>query len=544
MRIQDHRVVALTVLITFASSPLAAQIPLQAAPPPTLIAQGAPLATALPDSPPPAQTTPLPTPPPPAPSPPSDSAPPAPTVQVTSLAQLDLFSSGRDLELGADLWKGSSAEIARAVIPTLGRGPLSPAAASLAQRLLAQAARAPDGAGGDVDLAADRVRALLALGDATTVDAIADRTAGLADKPGLAQTAAEAALITDQNAKACALGDALAVDRDKIYWLRLRAFCQALAGKADAAQLTFTLANQEGKDAVYARLMGSFIAGVGDPGAPALRNGLDYALSRQLKLDLEAALPQASPALAARLAVSIPPPPPPPPAAAAGSIPPPAAGSEADLMAVLRKADTLAQYMAASKSVAPNIAILARDKIALANPVQLAAAAVAAGDPATALLIRGALTQDVTPGASSTDLAILDAMLAVAQGKPDAPTLDRLAERGALAAGKEKARAQAAAALFAALGGPIAPAARGEMVDFDLGRAEAWPARLMVMDASADAGLRGETGLLALSIAELGGASGSRPADRAAIVRALTRAGLAADARAFALEGLIALQSR
>ena len=541
MRIQDRRVVALAALIAFAGGPLAAQIPLQAEPPPTLIGQGPPMATASPDSPPPAPTTPPPAPPPPASPPPA--SPPAPTVQVTSLAQLDLFSTGRDLGLGADLWKGSSAEIAHAIIPTLGRGPLSPAAANFAQRLLAQAARAPDGAGGDVGLAADRVRALLALGDAATVDAIADRTAGLADKPGLAQTAAEAALITDQNAKACAISDALAVDRDKIYWLRLRAFCQALAGKTDAAQLTFTLANQEGKDAVYARLMGSVIAGLGDPGAPALRNGLDYALSRQLKLDLEPALPQASPAIAAHLAASIPPPPPPPPSAAA-SVPPPAAGSEADLLAVLRKADTLAQYMAASKSVAPNIALLARDKTALASPVQLAAAAVAAGDPDTALLIRGALTQDATPGASSTDLAILDAMLAVARGKPDAPTLDRLTERGALAAGKEKARAQAAAALFAALGGPIAATARAEMVDFDLGRAEAWPARLMVMDASADARLRGETGLLALSIAELGGASGPKPADRASIVQALTRSGLASDARAFALEGLIALQSR
>jgi hypothetical protein len=543
-------------LIACAAGPIEAQIPLQAAPPPILIAQAPPLATAAPDSRAPAPTTPPPTPPPPtAPPAPADAAPasPAPAdsapaplaVQVTSLAQLDLFSAGRDLGLGADLWKGSSAEIAHAVVPTLGRGPLSPAAASFAQRLLAQAARAPDGAGGDVELAGDRVHALLALGDAATVDSIADRTAGLPDKPGLSQAAAEAALITDQNAKACAIGDALAVDRDKIYWLRLRAFCQVLAGKPDAAQLTFTLANQEGKDAVYARLMGSLIAGAGDPGAPALRNGLDYALSRQLKLDLEPALPQATPAIAAHLAASIPPPPPPPPDASASASPPPAAGSEADLLAVLRKADTPAGYLAASKNVAPNIAILARDKaIALADPVQLATAAAAAGDLATAQLIRGALTQDATPGASPTDLAVLDALLAVAAGKPDAPTLDRLAERGVEGAGKEKARAQAAAVLFAVLGGPIGDTARAEMVDFDLGRAEAWPARLMVMDASADAGLRGETGLLALSIAELGGAAGPKPADRASIVRALTRAGLSADARAFALEGLIALQSR
>lgn len=534
MRIEKRRIATLATVLALTAGPLAAQSVLQAAPPPPLVAQAPP----LPSPPAAAEPPPQPTAPPDSPPPPS-----VPAVQVTALSQLDLFSAGGDVGLGPDLWKGSSADIAHAVIPTLGRGPLSPAGSALARRLLAQAANAPDGAGADAGLAADRVRALLALGDAATVDAIADRTANLADNAGLSQAAAEAALITDQDPKACAISDALAVDRDKVYWLRLRAFCQTLAGKPDAAQLTFTLANQEGKDPVYARLMASLIAGVGDPGAPSLRNGLDYALSRQLKLNLEPALPQAAPAIAAHLAASVPPPPPPPPELAGGA-PPPPAGSEADLLAVLRKADTPAQFIAAAKAVAPGVAALARDRALLANPVQLATAAVAAGDLATAQSIRGGLTQDTTPGATAVDLAILDAMLAAAQGKADPPTLDRLAERGATVAGKDRSRAQAAAAVLAALGGPIGGTARAAMIDFDLGRAEAWPARLLVLDAAADAGLRGETGLLALSIAELGGAAGPKPADRAWIVRALARAGLSADARAFALEGLIDLQSR
>ena len=75
---------------------------------------------------------------------------PAPGVEVSNLQTLDLFSGGRrDAGLPADLWKGSSAGVARDLIPQLGTKPLSPAAKALAGRLLATAASAPDGAGAD-----------------------------------------------------------------------------------------------------------------------------------------------------------------------------------------------------------------------------------------------------------------------------------------------------------------------------------------------------------------------------------------------------------
>ncbi|MFZ0266331.1 hypothetical protein, partial [Caulobacter sp.] len=46
----------------------------------------------------------------------------------------------------------------------------------------------------------------------------------------------------------------------------------------------------------------------------------------------------------------------------------------------------------------------------------------------------------------------------------------------------------------------------------------------------------------ALSIAADAGPAGPGPVDRARLVRALLKAGLEADARAFAVEGLLALQ--
>ena len=238
-----------------------------------------------------------------------------------ALAQLDLFSAGRDTGLGQDLWKGTSADIARAVIPTLRDAQLSPAAAALGRDLLATASIAPEGAGDDAGLAAARAEALLALGDAEDASDILDHTPGVSSSSALSQVAAEAALVTGRNDKACAFGDALATDRDGVYWLRLRAFCQALAGKTDVAQLTYTLANQQARDPYFARLMGALLAGGADAGDASLRDGLDYALSVQLKLDLTPAMPTASRAIAQHLA-SLPVAPPPPPPALAGGAPP------------------------------------------------------------------------------------------------------------------------------------------------------------------------------------------------------------------------------
>ena len=83
------------------------------------------------------------------------------------------------------------------------------------------------------------------------------------------------------------------------------------------------------------------------------------------------------------------------------------------------------------------------------------------------------------------------------------------------------------------------------MAGFDLGPAAASPGVRLALDLAADAGVRGDAALLALSVAQAGGAGGLAPADRAEVVRALLSApALPRSARAFAIEGLMALQSR
>lgn len=395
-------------------------------------------------------------------------------VEVSRLGGLDLFSAGdkTDKSLGPDLWKDSSAEIARAVIPGIGTKPLSPAARRLAVRLLSTGANAPAGAGNDSALAAARARALLALGEPEAANVSVDRAPNLGASEPLSQVTAEAALLAGNDDKACAVADGLQTGRDGLYWIKLRPFCEAIAGKP-SAQLSLTLALEKAKDPVYARLMTALVAGAGDPGAASDRNGLERALSRRLNLTLPPQ-PHLDPT-------------------------PPTSG------------------MAAVDEI--------RDAIAL-------------GDLASARASRAGLVQDAAAGLTANTLALLDGLIAAATGENMGPTLDRLIERGATGGSKS---APAGALILAALGAPMSADARAEFATFDVGKSVASPARLAALDRAAEAGLKGETALLVLSICQDAGAAGPAPADRARIIQALRKAGLDAAARDFAVEGLMAL---
>ncbi len=227
--------------------------------------------------------------------------PAAAQVEVQPLAAPDYFSQGsRETGLPGDLWRDTSPTTATALIPTVGRKPLSPAANDLAWRLMATAAFGPDKVGRDPDMAAARIQALLALGRPREAWAAAERAPQAAANPALAAAVAETALIIGDDDRACRVAEDLTAGRGELYWLRLRAYCQARAGQTDAAQLTLTLASEKQRDPIVSRLVGAVIAGAGDPGAASVRNGLEYALSRRLALDVAAAK-GAPPAIAAAI---------------------------------------------------------------------------------------------------------------------------------------------------------------------------------------------------------------------------------------------------
>ncbi|MFT4254296.1 MAG: hypothetical protein QM608_17665, partial [Caulobacter sp.] len=228
-------------------------------------------------------------------------APPASgAVAVTTLAPPDLFSTpAAETGLPDDLWNGASPQLMRQILPTLAAKPLSPAFSELARRVLATGARAPKGVGDDPEMGGARALALVALGEAEGARRVLERTPGLDQNSALAMAGAEANLIRGDDQRACAIADALGVDRGAGYWLRLRAFCQQRAGQLDEAQLTFNLAQQQSKDPAYARMMVALLAKTPLTGAGDLRNGVNYALSTTLALETKtpAAAATASPAL-------------------------------------------------------------------------------------------------------------------------------------------------------------------------------------------------------------------------------------------------------
>jgi hypothetical protein len=446
-------------------------------------------------------------PPPPAEAPPPAPLPPIAGVEVQTLQTLDLFSGGRrDTGLPSDLWAGSSADVARDILPTLGTRPMTPAAKALARRLLATAASAPDGAGADQALAAARAQALLALGDARAARLALERLSVIPSNAALSQAAAESALVLGEDDQACAIAQALTVDRGGPYWLKLRAYCQAIAGQTDAAALTVSLATAGGKEAAFGRMMNVVIAGSGDPGPASLRSGVDYALSRRLNLNPAPAMANATPAIAAELAA--------------------APRNPEEALAALSGAKTLDAFTAASRAALPAITVRASaGNLVAAEALLLARASLAAGDPATARTLRLMIAE-----APTVDLALLDGAIAAAGGRVDPQVLDALVERG----GAGSLPAQAGALILAGLGGTVGPAARAELAGFATPRGAALPGRLLALDLAAQAGLKGETALLALSIDAV------TAADRARAVKALAQAGLNDDARALAVEGLIA----
>jgi hypothetical protein len=398
---------------------------------------------------------------PPAPLPPPVAPPPVATssvipqpVEVSALAAPDAFTTpARPTGLPATLWKGTSLQVVQAVLPKLADKPLTGAAAALARRVLGTGAPGPVGAAQAPGLAAERAEALIAQGDPKGAAVILARAPGVDRDPELAQVAAESALLAGQEGRACRIEEALGAGRGDIYWLRLRTFCQAISGKTAEAQLSFDLAQSQARDSVFGRLMGAKLAATGDPGAPSLRNGLDYALSRSLGLDLSQA--KASPAVAAALAATDP--------------------GEAEL----------------------DLADLAPDLAAIAHAI-------------------------AAPGPFQT------------------VELERLLDAAEVSDPKARGHAPAAALIAAAFAEPLGPTLRGRLAALPVPAGKAPAGRTLALEAASAEKRMGETALLALwTCAE---EPSLTVADRARIVRALRRTGLDADARAFALEGLIGLK--
>lgn len=513
-----------------------------------------------------------------------------PVVQAQALGELDAWSAaGAETGLERDLWAGTDQSLARTLLAQLEERPPTGAAAALAARILATGAGAPEGASGDGDLAAARLRALLALGRVEAVALALSRTPRVESSEPLSRLQAEAALWRGQDARACETAQALQTGREGAWWLKLRAYCQLVAGQATTAEVTFGLWRQtEDEDAAFERLFGLALAET-QGGTGAMDSALSYALSRRLDASLPVGERTPRAALAvlaagsgeARLDVAarawrlglIPaetlrnlyappealgaeaitdaagPPQAAPVEIAAVAAAPGAAGeaalyliarSDADparrlaaVEALIARADSPAEQTALAELTGPLIQPLLTEGAAPEEAFALAVAAALSG--------QSDLARSLARGLETTPfrLSVLQALIALNAPQGGTAALDQLVELGGTGSRAARLEAQAAAMIVAAAGVEMSPQARAAFATFDVARPETTPARLTALDMAGDAGRQGEAALLALSIVHQRGGD-LPPADRAAVIRALARAGLVDDARALAREGLLA----
>lgn len=162
--------------------------------------------------------------------------------------------------------------------------------------------------------------------------------------------------------------------------------------------------------------------------------------------------------------------------------------------------------------------------------------------PSVAAALTGA-----EPSPPVIEVAALDATLggiagAIQEGLPPPEAVSALIAAASEANAASRPRLQGAALLAAALLPEISGPDRARIAGFSAVDGRTSPGRRLALNAALEGRRAGEVALLVLWTAADAGAAGPNISDRVALVRALMRVGLLAEARAFALEGLAALK--
>jgi hypothetical protein len=199
----------------------------------------------------------------------AQTAPLAP-VEQTALAR-DAFGTGlldRDSgALGPGLWRGADARVVGGLLRELPARPASPSIGAAARRLLLSGGDAPQGA--DAALGGAKLNALVRLGFINEAREIESLSVGGKSDAGLLEAMATADLLAGDNAAACARVQRIAAPRDSAYGAKLRAFCYAVGGELDAADLAFGLLRERDRlTAADEDTLGPLVAG-GKPKAGA-----------------------------------------------------------------------------------------------------------------------------------------------------------------------------------------------------------------------------------------------------------------------------------
>lgn len=153
--------------------------------------------------------------------------------------------------LGGDMWLGTERQVVEALLKKIPVSTASPALRDLMQRLLLTGASVPEG-GEPGSLIALRAGLLLAMGDFTGVNALLKVIPGYAENPDLLRIEVDARLLTGDVGRACQVASAYNENQSSIYWQKAFIFCQALEGRGQQAELGMSLLQELGvEDEVF-----------------------------------------------------------------------------------------------------------------------------------------------------------------------------------------------------------------------------------------------------------------------------------------------------
>jgi len=487
---------------------------------------------------------------------------------------------------GLPLWRGSSRQAVARLLAGLPQTVASPALRDVLFRVLAAGAKAPEGEG--PPLIPLRIRQMRALGYAVQASRLA-RAAGLetpGGEPG--SDAVDPALAAGDLETACAAADAEMMRAPSAYVQRTAAFCAVRAGDIERARLILDLLREVGDagDAPFQSLiLRTMDSAAGDTAPPLPKDGPSSPLNVAMRAYLGEELPQAWAGMGGLRAFR----------ARAGLLENTAAVEEAARDGLLPPEKLLAYYLRSDSGGHPR-ALLAR---AAVEAAAFWAAAIEGAEPRKTLDALSSLWEDALSAGLFTPVAA--ATIGLAAPVSPSPGLAQytgaaitaalaanrfdIAERWYLAAverGAEQEDDIARAVLAWPLmkladaegvvnrsenglrrwlqaGGGAPPHPRADML-FALLEAlgepvsnDDWTALLGALDSVsgdfpapvvwrglAAAGRSGRIGEAVLyAVIASGGRALGHPSTAAAIVQALSRVGLAAEARAYAFECLV-----
>jgi hypothetical protein len=497
-------------------------------------------------------------------------------IESSELSRLDAWTvsaiSRADGALPSSLWLQSDPAFVAALFDRLPGAFDSPAVQVLTQRVLFSGGDAPRG---DAGLAArSRFQALARIGAADQLAVMAAGAASGLSGEDIAEFAARAELARGSRMMACQRGRTSDLAQPPVFLIYLRAFCAAAAGDRAAADLALEVARGGGAgDSWYAGALGAV---GGAPGArpPAARfsDSLTTAISLAGNLRpapnavleaptlslvelarAEAAAPlvraQAAALAFRRGAISA-------TEARALLLAAPADASAPPIAAALHQVERAPGSLEAATAIAASlrgaaspaefaaIATLFKDDIAslVAAPDSGAAlafvrAAIASGDLALAQrLANSARAARLNPAV----FASIDTALAVALRTDGDAALGVMRARIEAAGAAGAAGAARDIAIVASLGAPSdAAVQRFLLANPPQGGARADTGLMVLLDAAVERRALGEAALLA-ALATGEGPARLDVASLARIIDALREIGLEADARAMAVEALLA----